>query len=618
MNLNDLVSVLLVPLGIGLVIFVHELGHFLAARWCGARVEVFSLGFGAKLFGWKRGDTLFQVAAIPLGGYVKVAGEYFDGSGDREEGTLSSLNVGQRFLYYSGGVIMNVLFALVALPLVMFAGLPTEAPITGEPRPAWPAWEAGVPAGARVLAVNGEEITDFQHLITAVAVNGKEPLDVLADVDGAERHFRVVPRWDEENGLYRIGVPPGMDPARRLVVVPDSPATRAGLGADDRVLSVVGGIPGVSIERQLVRAMERREPLALRVEGANGEVREVLVTPDVDPAGPPRIGITASLNLLEAVRTTGPAAPLVEALGLASGDRVVAACGHPVFGPRDLEDALAPLGVGDEVTLDLLRAGARERATAVVPEGVDPAALVDDLALAVPEDGGTIDVVPGSPAEAAGLASGDEIISIDGRAVGSWDEILETIRAAVAAGATMEILAYRGDADAATGKRAEVTVRVAGAPTPVAEYGLTLAGARVVLKAETLGQAITWGARATQRFLADVWNQLRKMVFTDELSSKNLGGVISIGVISFETASQGLSKFFFFLAILSINLAIINLLPIPILDGGHLLFLVIEAIKGSPVSERTFGYSQVVGLVMIMSLMVYVTFQDIMRWIVGG
>ena len=75
-------------------------------------------------------------------------------------------------------------------------------------------------------------------------------------------------------------------------------------------------------------------------------------------------------------------------------------------------------------------------------------------------------------------------------------------------------------------------------------------------------------------------------------------------------------KLFFFLAILSINLAILNLLPIPILDGGHLLFLLIEGIKGSPVSERTFGYSQVVGMVMIMSLMVYVTYQDIVRWFI--
>jgi regulator of sigma E protease len=137
-----------------------------------------------------------------------------------------------------------------------------------------------------------------------------------------------------------------------------------------------------------------------------------------------------------------------------------------------------------------------------------------------------------------------------------------------------------------------------------------------VLKADGLPAALSAGFGATQRFLVDVWLQLKKMLFSDEISTRNLGGIISISVISFDTASQGLPKLFFFLAILSINLAILNLLPIPILDGGHLLFLLIEGIKGSPVSERTFGYSQVVGMVMIMSLMVYVTYQDIVRWFI--
>ena len=138
----------------------------------------------------------------------------------------------------------------------------------------------------------------------------------------------------------------------------------------------------------------------------------------------------------------------------------------------------------------------------------------------------------------------------------------------------------------------------------------------MTLKADGIGEAVTLGTRMTTRFLVDVWQQLKKMIFSDEISTKNLGGIITISFISYDTASQGLSKLFFFLALLSINLAIINLFPIPILDGGHLLFLLIEAIKGSPVSERTFGYSQVVGLVMIMSLMVYVTYQDIVRWFI--
>ncbi|MEL6714582.1 MAG: site-2 protease family protein, partial [Planctomycetota bacterium] len=228
MSLSELFFVVQVVLGIGLVIFVHELGHFLAARWCGARVEVFSLGFGPRLFGWRRGGTMFQVAAVPLGGYVRVAGEYGDGA-EAEPGTLLSLNVPQRFLYYSGGVIMNVLFALVVLPLVMFAGYPSAAPIIGSPTPGQPAWAAGVPAGSRVVEVAGEEILDFQRLVTAIAVNGKDPISVVVQPpgeDSALQTFELIPAYDPEVGVYRIGLPRGFDPDRALEVQPDSAAAR--------------------------------------------------------------------------------------------------------------------------------------------------------------------------------------------------------------------------------------------------------------------------------------------------------------------------------------------------------------------------------------------------------
>ena len=224
-------------------------------------------------------------------------------------------------------------------------------------------------------------------------------------------------------------------------------------------------------------------------------------------------------------------------------------------------------------------------------------------------------MVPEPRRRVQGSEGGDEIISINGRAMAAWSEILEAIQAVTAEAGTVSILAYRGEPDPVTGKRDEVVVEVAGEPVSLPDYGSALGVARYA-QAESLGEAVAAETRAhTVDSLSDVWRQLKKMLFTDEISSKNLGGIISISVISFDTASQGLPKLFFFLAILSINLAIINLLPIPILDGGHLLFLLVEAIKGSPVSEGTFGYSQVVGLVMIMSLMVYVTYQDIVRWI---
>lgn len=615
MTLQDLLSVLLVPLGIGLVIFVHELGHFMAARWCGARVEVFSLGFGAKLFGWRRGDTLFQVAAIPLGGYVKVAGEYHDGTAPREPGTLSSLNVPQRFLYYSGGVIMNVIFALVVLPLVMFAGLPAESPIIGTPTAGMPAWAAGLPPGSRIVSVNGEEIVDFQHLVTAVAVNGKEPLDVVAESDGVQAAYKIVPEYNEEDGIYRIGVPFGLDPSGQIRVRDDSAAAEAGLREGDRLIAVEGATDGMTLERQLFLPMINGKDVTVRVMGEDGAERTVTVAPRRDKKGPRRIGVGSSRTLVGSVRTTGPAADVIAELGLRAGDRLVAVQGQPVLEERSLEAALGGIAPGATLSVEILRGDAPEILTANLPESLAPVLVAGDIHLEGEEGSQRVVVMPGTPAERAGLVSGDEIISIDGQAMSSWTEILETIQAATKEKATLSILAYRGAPDPTTQKREEIVVTVAGEPTPLPDYGFAVGVARFTLKAESLGDAIVVGTRATTRFMSDVWRQLKKMLFTDEISSKNLGGIISISVISFDTASQGLPKLFFFLAILSINLAIINLLPIPILDGGHLLFLLVEAIKGSPVSERTFGYSQVVGLVMIMSLMVYVTYQDIVRWI---
>ena len=623
MSLPDLAYVLLVVLGIGLVIFVHELGHFMAARWCGARVEVFSLGFGPRLFGWRRGDTLFQVAAVPLGGYVKVAGEYHDGSTPKEPGTLSSLNVPQRFLYYSGGVIMNVIFALVALPLVMFAGMPARQPVIGAPDPGFPAWRAGIPAQSRVLSIGGEEVLDFQQLVTAVAVNGKEPVEVVVDPPGPEerRTYTLQPQFDEETGVYRLGLPVGLDPEQRLAVREDTPASRAGLTDEDRFVRVVGEPAALRPERQLARALSRTEPFTIEVRGPDGETRQVELVPELEEIDVRQIGIGALQNRIRAVRDDGAAAALVGALGVEPDDLLLTIAGRSTYTARDVEDALASLAGASEVGLEVLRGREVVALAAALPPGFDPVRLLEDVALGTYEDTNLVSVQPDAPADRAGLVSGDRVLNVDGTAVASWEQLLERVQAATRADRALDLVVARAPEGAALTEIARgvptenVQISLRGAQVTLPDFGVGLAGATMTLQAESLGEAVTMGVGMTRRFLVDVGLQLKKMIFSDEISTKNLGGIISISVISFDTASQGMAKFFFFLALLSINLAIINLLPIPILDGGHLLFLLIEAVKGSPVSERTFGYSQVVGLVMIMSLMVYVTYQDIVRWI---
>jgi regulator of sigma E protease len=94
-----------------------------------------------------------------------------------------------------------------------------------------------------------------------------------------------------------------------------------------------------------------------------------------------------------------------------------------------------------------------------------------------------------------------------------------------------------------------------------------------------------------------------------------VGGIITISAVSYSLTESGWSKFFFFLCLVSINLAFLNVLPIPVLDGGHLFFLIVEKLKGSPVSNRVLGTSQAVGVVLLISLMVYVTYNDLVRWV---
>ena len=614
MSLADLFNVLQVVLGIGLVIFVHEAGHFMAARWCGARVEVFSLGFGPRLFGWRRGDTLFQIAAVPLGGYVKVAGEYSDGlRGTPEPGTLATLSVPQRFLYFSGGVIMNVIFALVALPLVMLAGLPALQPLIGAPTPGMPAWEAGLPAGTVILEVNDTKIVDFEHLVTAVALNGSDDARLLvARPNMTPESITLTPSFDENLGFYRLGLPAGLSPDQRLVVDPLGSAAAAGVTGEDRLLAVVGQPEALRVDEQLRRAFSERSAVNLEVEGPDGAIREVRVEPRMDTLEFKRIGIGALSSNVDATRSTGPAASLVKALGIEAGDRIVSVAGGPVWGQGSIRDQLLKVKTGEPLALTVRRRG--ELLTLAATATVAPVLLLGDLALAVVENTSRVIVSEGSPAESAGVLAGDQVISVNGQATDSWPVMLESIQREVAAGRSLQLEVWR---DAGVGApMSELTINLDAAPVTIPNYGVQLGAARTILKAEGFGEAISDGFGATKRFLVDVWLQLKKMLFSDEISTRNLGGIISISVISFDTASQGLPKLFFFLAILSINLAILNLLPIPILDGGHLLFLLIEGIKGSPVSERTFGYSQVVGMVMIMSLMVYVTYQDIVRWFI--
>jgi regulator of sigma E protease len=240
MDLVSLWRLLQVVLGIGLVIFVHEAGHYMAARLCGVRVHVFSLGFGPRLFGWRRGGTDYQVALVPLGGYVRMAGEethYSDQPSAPDE--LGSKSVGQRFFIYSAGVIMNVVFGLVVFPVLFLVGVPSVEPVLGQVEPGSPAWVAGLQPGDRLLEVNEEPIHDLTQVLPEVAYGGREPARVLVQRPGVEAPFlvEVPPEFDEGFEIYSIGnLAPAFAEGLPLTVREGGAAQAAGVRDGDRLL----------------------------------------------------------------------------------------------------------------------------------------------------------------------------------------------------------------------------------------------------------------------------------------------------------------------------------------------------------------------------------------------
>jgi regulator of sigma E protease len=157
-------------------------------------------------------------------------------------------------------------------------------------------------------------------------------------------------------------------------------------------------------------------------------------------------------------------------------------------------------------------------------------------------------------------------------------------------------------------------VRVAPVRPPAYDFGVapSLANRAERVQADSLPHALALGSSMSVDLIKQLYVTLKRLA-TGDVSAKNLGGIIRISQVSYRAAERGPTWLLYLLAMLSLNLAVVNLLPVPILDGGHLAFLAIEAAKGSPVNPRVLGYSQMAGLVFILFLVLFVTYNDILQ-----
>jgi regulator of sigma E protease len=249
-----IINIILGLIGLGIVILVHEFGHFISAKIFGITVEVFSIGWGKKLATIKRGDTEYCISMLPIGGYCKLKGEEIlkkaveedRDRAEKEEGSLFSVPPWKRIVTYLSGPLANLLFSIVVLSVVWFAGFDVQTfenrivlqseTILAD-RDDYPADIAGMQTGDRIIEINGSEIEYFKDIEIFIAPSPGTQLDVTVLRNGAQVALQVTPVLDSENDTGIIGVAAWIDPII-AAVKPDSASEAAGLTAGDRIKTI--------------------------------------------------------------------------------------------------------------------------------------------------------------------------------------------------------------------------------------------------------------------------------------------------------------------------------------------------------------------------------------------
>lgn len=203
--------ILLAVVVIGALVFFHELGHFLAAKAADMYVQEFALGMGPALISVQRGETKYSLRLLPIGGFLRVAGEEATavGAAIPQARRYDKKSVWQRMLFVAGGSFMNFLLAVLIFAVIFMAvGVPSRAPVLGTVNEGWPAQQAGMQPGDRILTIGDVSISTWAGIQQAIAGSGGQPLAVVFRRGEQERTAVVTPRRDEATGRFLVGVAP--------------------------------------------------------------------------------------------------------------------------------------------------------------------------------------------------------------------------------------------------------------------------------------------------------------------------------------------------------------------------------------------------------------------------
>jgi regulator of sigma E protease len=649
-------SFLLVAVGIGLVIFFHELGHFAVAKWCNVFVERFSIGFGPILWSRKYGETEYALSAIPFGGYVKMLGQ-----DDLDPSQMTSEELAkdprsymakpvyQRMAIISAGVTMNVITGVLFYAVAFGHGIVTLPAHVGSLLAGRPAWEQGIlQTGDNITSIAGRPTKTFEDINRAIALSSGEIEVKGVHADGKTFDFSLTPELSD--GHRMIGVTPALslkvlktrDPAE-VAADPGSPAADATprFEPGDRVVGLDGH--GVTDFAQLQQLLvdNRTKPVVFKVDRDSDPDHPVEVR--VSPQPFRQMGMTMDIGKITSMVKDSPA----EKNGILVGDKIIRLNDRSVgeqIDPLRLPDELAALA-GQEVKISVQRETAQADPKVVdirlVPAnkpGWVECPKLPDTPLSAPAIGVAYSVIPtvlqvqpGSPAAKAGVKKGDRIKTAElvlpaelAKERGSKDkiEIDFTADKKSPKSGTWPFVVYLTQLAPDCVVRLTFTTqdREVAELTPVADpkgdwfmpgaRGLRLATETITLKSDGLADAAMMGLTHTKNSILDLYLTLRNL-FTGDLSYENFHGPLGIISVAYGVAQQGLAEMCLFLGILSANLAVLNFLPIPVLDGGHMVFLIWEAVTRKRPSERVQIAATYFGMAFVLCLAILVFYLDI-------
>lgn len=536
---------------LGPLVVVHELGHFLFARIFGVKAEVFSVGFGPKIWRKQKGETEWCLSVIPLGGYVKLLGEEpgVELPPELAHRSLQKAAPWKRFFIFSGGPLFNFIFAAFVFMSIQMIGEEHPRSMVGRTLPGSVAAQTGLLAGDEIFEISGEPVSTFEEMTAAFA---KHP--------GKKVDFKV----------RRPGIP---DPLNLSV----TPRESSGYNSYGEKVPV-------------------------------GDVEGLL------PAGRDlTVGVSSASSL------AGQA-------GVKTGDRLISYNGQKPSSFEWVEQWFIQSPKGQQIDLEFEPVGRSDCGAQGCPKVLSLRITKSGKTYSFGEETGAHSVelfiektVEKSPASGAGLIRGDRLVSIDQQPLTSFFDLRERVQKAGNAEAQLA-LAWERDGKLIT---ADVTPSMTDGrdaelqKTKQFTVGIypMLAWAEMSMVVERTFNPFLVVYRGISKMISYSWRNFVSIgkMFTGGVSVKTLGGPILIGKIAGESLGRGLIAFLTTMAILSIGLGVLNILPVPLLDGGHILLLGVEKLRGKPLQEKQLEWFQKVGLAFILLLMVVVMKNDLTR-----